>query len=58
MALPMQGSWTVAFKGKNAAFAQRFVIGGATAGRSHRLIMVHQLFSNTPAVPALPRKGR
>ena len=32
MALPMQGSWTVAFKSKNAAFAQRFVIAGAASG--------------------------
>lgn len=32
MAITMQGSWTVSVKAKNAAFAQRFVIAGATSG--------------------------
>jgi len=32
MAITMQGSWTLRVKGRNAAFAQRFVVSGATAG--------------------------
>src|SRR5262245_44780415 len=32
MAVTMQGSWTVAVKSKNAAFAQRFVVAGAAGG--------------------------
>ena len=32
MAITMQGSWTVSVKSKNAAFSQRFVVSGATAG--------------------------
>ena len=32
MAIPMQGSWTVSVKSKNAAFPQRFIIAGATSG--------------------------
>lgn len=32
MAIPMQGSWTVSFKSKSAAFPQQFVIAGATSG--------------------------
>lgn len=32
MYITMQGSWTVAVKTKSAAFAQRFVISGATSG--------------------------
>src|SRR5262245_11481026 len=32
MAIPMQGSWTVSVKSKNAAFDQRFIIAGADSG--------------------------
>lgn len=32
MPLIMHGNWTVAVKEKHAAFAQRFVISGATHG--------------------------
>jgi len=32
MAINMQGSWTVRVKSKSAAFAQRFVISGASSG--------------------------
>src|SRR5947209_5274454 len=32
MIISMQGNWTVTVKAKNAVFAQRFVISGATAG--------------------------
>jgi hypothetical protein len=32
MAITMQGNWTVSVKTKNAAFAQRFIIAGATSG--------------------------
>ena len=32
MAIPMQGSWTVSVKSKNAAFPQRFIIAGADSG--------------------------
>src|SRR5262245_12068605 len=32
MAIPMQGSWTVSVKAKNADFPQRFIIAGADSG--------------------------
>ena len=32
MAIPMQGSWTVSVKSKNAAFPQRFIVAGAASG--------------------------
>lgn len=32
MAITMQGNWTLRIKGRNAAFAQRFVVSGATTG--------------------------
>ncbi len=32
MAIPMQGSWTVSVKAKNAAFPQRFIIADADTG--------------------------
>lgn len=32
MAIPMQGSWTISVKSKDAAFSQRFVIAGADSG--------------------------
>ncbi|MGC4095962.1 MAG: hypothetical protein QM706_02510 [Nitrospira sp.] len=32
MIVSMQGNWIVTVKSKNAAFAQRFVISGATTG--------------------------
>ena len=32
MAITMQGNWTLRVKGRNAAFAQRFVVSGATTG--------------------------
>ncbi|MCP9470518.1 MAG: hypothetical protein NNA31_11030 [Nitrospira sp.] len=32
MAITMQGTWTVGVKSKSAAFAQRFIIAGATTG--------------------------
>ncbi|MBM3785180.1 MAG: hypothetical protein FJW30_12520 [Acidobacteria bacterium] len=32
MIVSMQGNWTVTVKAKNAAFAQRFVVSGATSG--------------------------
>ena len=32
MAIPMQGSWTVSVKAKNADFPQRFIIAGADTG--------------------------
>ena len=32
MAIPMQGSWTVSVKSKNADFPQRFIIAGADTG--------------------------
>jgi hypothetical protein len=32
MAIPMQGSWTVSVKSKDASFAQRFIISGAASG--------------------------
>lgn len=38
MSLAMQGTWTVAFKSKNAAFPQRFTIAGATVGNGTRVI--------------------
>ena len=32
MAITMQGNWTLRVKGRNAAFAQRFVVSGAITG--------------------------
>lgn len=36
MLISMQGNWTVRVKSKNAAFAQRFVVSGATTGNGAR----------------------
>ena len=32
MLISMQGNWTVRVKSKEAAFDQRFIVGGATTG--------------------------
>ena len=45
MAINMQGSWTVRVKSKSAAFAQRFVISGASSGNG-----THAGNTGTPAV--------
>jgi len=46
MSLNMQGTWTVAFKSKNAAFPQRFTVAGASSGNGTHVIGV----SNPPVV--------
>jgi hypothetical protein len=47
MPITMQGSWTVAVKSKNAAFAQRFVVTGSSNGADG----AHEYKGSTPPTP-------